>query len=260
MNAKTMADSLVKVSGEFTMRSENEHAKMQRLFELQTELLPRLGLQWNMHQTVFLRRQTLSRLIYYYELYRKIVDVPGVICEFGVQWGASLSLLISLRGMLEPFNHSRMIYGFDTFQGFLQVDAKDGAFSAKADYATTDRYYEMLEEILLLQESCSPLSHMKKFDLIAGDASETLPTWIEKNPHALVAMAIFDMDLYKPTRDVLSKILPRLTKGSLLVFDELNCHHFPGETEAVAEVIGLNNLRLHRFPHQPYCAWAVYGE
>jgi hypothetical protein len=260
MEAKSTADSLLKVSGEFTQRTGSEQEKMQRLYELQMELLPRLGVQWNMHQTVFLRRQSLSRLIYYHELYQRIVDVPGVICEFGVQWGAGLSTLISLRGMLEPFNHSRMIYGFDTFEGFPHVDEKDGGFSAKSDYATTDHYQEILEEILLLQESCSPLSHLKKFELVKGDASETAPQWMEKNPHAIVAMAIFDMDLYRPTRDVLLKIMPRLTKGSLLVFDEVNCRHFPGETEAVAEVIGLNNLKLRRFPHQPYCAWAVFGE
>jgi hypothetical protein len=26
----------------------------------------------------------------------KIVDVPGVICEFGVHWGAGMSLLINM--------------------------------------------------------------------------------------------------------------------------------------------------------------------
>jgi hypothetical protein len=73
-------------------------------------------------------------------------------------------------------------------------------------------------------------------------------------------MAIFDMDIYKPTKDVLEKIIPRLTKGSLLVFDELSNEFWPGETLAVNEVLGLNNLSLRRFPHQTTCAWAVYGD
>ncbi len=73
-------------------------------------------------------------------------------------------------------------------------------------------------------------------------------------------MAIFDMDIYKPTRDALNMIQPRLTKGSMLVFDELNCPFFPGETQAVSEVLGLNNLRLQRFPNQPYCAFAEFGD
>jgi hypothetical protein len=260
MSSETKSDALVKLAGEFTMQSNAERDRIQRMFEIQKGLLPQFGAQWNIHQTVFLRRQALSRLIYYYELYQKIIDVPGVICEFGVQWGASLSTLVNLRGMLEPFNHSRTIYGFDTFEGFVQPDEKDGGFSSKGDYATADRYEAILEEIIQIQESFSPIPHVKKFELIKGDASETFPVWLKGNPHAIVAMAILDMDVYKPTKDVLQAILPRLTKGSLLVFDEVNCRHFPGETEAVAEAIGLNNLRLRRFPHQPFCAWAVYGE
>ncbi|MDP4835628.1 MAG: hypothetical protein NWS01_00560 [Burkholderiales bacterium] len=100
----------------------------------------------------------------------------------------------------------------------------------------------------------------KKYELIKGDASQMIDIWLEKNPHAIVSMAIFDMDVYKPTKEVLEKIIPRLTKGSLLVFDELNCQHFPGETIAVQEVLGLHNLTLKRHPHQSYCAWAIYGD
>jgi hypothetical protein len=67
------------------------------------------------------------------------------------------------------------------------------------------------------------------------------------------------MDIYRPTKAALEMILPRLTKGSMLVFDELNCEFFPGETQALAEVLGLGNLRLERFPHQPFCAFAEFG-
>ena len=52
--------------------------------------------------------------------------------------------------------------------------------------------------------------------------------------------------------------MPRLTKGSLLVFDELNSSTFPGETRALAEVVGLGNLRLQRNPNAPNCAWAIW--
>jgi hypothetical protein len=252
--------ALTKVTGEITQQSSDEHGNTQRLFEIQQAILPRLGNRWNIHQTVFLKRQSLSRLIYYYELYQKLVDVPGVICEFGIQWGATLAALVNLRGMLEPFNHSRLICGFDTFKGFLPVDTNGDHLTSPGDYSTTEDYYRILEEILQLQESGSPLPHIKKFELVPGDASQTIPPWLERNPHAIIAMAIFDMDVYKPTRDVLEAILPRLTRGSLLVFDELNCAHFPGETKAVQEVIGLNKLKLRRFPHQPFCAWAVFGE
>ena len=43
------------------------------------------------------------------EIYRKILDVHGVIMEFGVRWGRNLALFESLRGIHEPFNHNRKI-------------------------------------------------------------------------------------------------------------------------------------------------------
>lgn len=251
--ALTMTDTR-----EFTQRSQAETDGDQRLLQFAQELLPQFGPFWNSHQTLFLKRQSLSRLIYYYELYQLIIDVPGVICEFGVQWGSTLSTLINLRGMYEPYNHSRHIFGFDTFEGFSTVREEDGGFASVGDYATAQRFEETLEQVLALQESFSPLSHIRKFQLVKGDASETIGPWLDQNKHAVVSMAIFDMDVYQPTRDVLQAIRPRLTKGSVLVFDELSAPNWPGETIALQEVLGLSGMRLRRHPHQSYCAYAVY--
>jgi len=217
------------------------------------------GSQWNYHSSIFIKRQVLSRLLYQDFLYKKILNTPGVICEFGVHWGTTMVQLCNLRGIYEPFNHSRIIYGFDTFSGFPNVDVKDGGLVNQGDYSSEAGYEAELEQILLLHESFSPVSHIKKFELIKGDVTETFPQWLHQNPHAIVSMAVFDMDIYAPTKSALAQIMPRLTKGSLLVFDELNAKFFPGETQAVTEVLGLNNLRLQRFPHQPFCAFAEFG-
>lgn len=257
----TLPDNSVhRLGSRLSQISEKEIADDEELLQIAADLLPHYGLHWNAHSVVTLRRQTLSRLIYYTELYKQILDVPGVICEFGVMWGATLSTLVNLRGIFEPYNHSRRIIGFDTFEGFASVHDKDGGYSAQGDYATQDGYETTLERILNLHEQNAPISHVKKFELVKGDASVSITGWLEKNPHAIVSMAIFDMDIYQPTKVALEAILPRLTKGSLLVFDELNCPHWPGETLALQEVLGANNLRLRRFPHQAYCSWAVFGE
>lgn len=255
---KSDAPTATRVSGEIVQQLREEQARNRQLLEIVTTLLPRYGNRWNLHSLSTLNRQSLSRILYYNELYQKIIDTPGVILEFGVQWGATLAQLVNLRGIYEPFNYSRKIVGFDTFAGFSAVGKEDGDLAAAGDYATMENYRETLERILDLHESFSPISHIKKYELIEGDASTSVDRWLTENPHAIVAMAIFDMDLYKSTKDVLEKILSRLTRGTLLVFDELNCPHFPGETRALAEVIGIGNLRLHHFPHQAYCAWAVF--
>jgi len=244
--------------GEFINRSLIESEVDNRLLELHNFVVPQMGPHWNLHSNLFLKRISLSRILYFNQLYLQLLNVPGVICEFGVQWGASLALLANLRSIYEPYNYSRKIIGFDTFSGFSNIDAKDGNSVLKGDYSTMQNYEESLEEILSLHEQNSPIPHIKKFELIKGDASKTVADWLNVNPHAIISMAIFDMDVYRPTKDVLECILPRLVKGSVLVFDELNCPKFPGETTALNEVIGLNKLKLRRDPNQPYCAWAVW--
>ena len=212
---------------------------------------------------VTIDRQSISRLLYYYKLYQQIVDIPGVICEFGVQYGATLSNLVNLRGMLEPYNVSRKLFGFDTFEGFVSISDKDhkrNDILKVGDYSVPINYEKQLNDILELQEINCPVSHIKKFELVKGDVSITVPKWLEDNPEALISMAIFDMDLYRPTKDVLERIIPRLYKGSLLVFDELTLATNPGESVALQEVLAVNNLTLKRDPHQSYCAWTIWGK
>ncbi len=74
------------------------------------ELLQNLGL--------FLTRQNLRRLLFIKHLYEQVVEILGDIMEFGVRWGQNLAAFAVLRGILEPYNHSRRLVGFDTFEGF----------------------------------------------------------------------------------------------------------------------------------------------
>lgn len=243
-----------------SLKTDAHTSALTELRSLTEQLLPHFGdLGWNRHSMVTHSISSISRVLYLNQLYSQIVNVPGVICEFGVQWGATLAQLINLRAIHEPFNHSRTICGFDTFSGFPAVHAKDGGSYRPGDLATLDRYEETLERILTLVESFPPQSHIKKFELIKGDACTSIDGWLEANPHAIVSLVIFDMDLYEPTKVVLEKIRPRLTKGSVIAFDELNCKFFPGETRALDEVLGLNHVRLQRSPLHPYCSWATFG-
>lgn len=246
--------------GELTQSSDSELDRNEKLQQFAREFSQRADFTWNSNAHLILKRQVISRILYYDNLYRSLVGTPGVICEFGVQWGASMALLANLRGIHEPFNHSRRIIGFDTFTGFSTVRPEDGTLVHEGEYSVSEAYEGVLEELMGLHESFAPIPHMRKFEIVKGDASATIGDWMERNPSVVIGMAIFDMDVYQPTRDVLMAIRPRLTKGSILVFDELNHHLFPGETVAVAEVLGLENLRLRHDPHQPNCAWAVYGE
>lgn len=206
------------------------------------ELMSNLGL--------FVKRQNLTRILFMNELYKRILNVHGVVMEFGVRWGRDLALFESLRGIYEPFNHNRKIIGFDTFEGFPSVHAKDGSdqIVIEGAYAVTDKYEDYLAAVLDYHEKESPISHIKKYELRKGDATITVPQYLADHPETIVAFAYFDMDLYEPTREVLKAIGPYLTKGSVLGFDELNLPAFPGETIALKEVLGLDRFRIQRSP------------
>ncbi len=62
-----------------------------------------------------------------------------------------------------------------------------------------------------------------------------------------MAPAFLGLDLYQPTKATLEMIRPRLTKGSVVAFDQVNDADCPGETLALMDAIGLNQVRLRRF-------------
>jgi hypothetical protein len=204
---------------------------------------------------LYCTRQTLSRILYMHELYQQIINVHGVIMEFGIRWGHNLALFSSFRGIYEPYNYSRKIVGFDTFDGFPSVAAQDGAAVATGDYSVTKDYQPHLKQILDIHQALSPLPHIPKYELVKGDAIVTVPKYLEENPHTIVALVCVDFDLYAPTKACLEAILPRVPKGGIIAFDELNHPQFPGETTAVLETIGLQKYRLQRSPLNPFCCY-----
>lgn len=230
-----------------TIASEVELRKRNNFIELynncpipENEKLANSGL--------FVKRQDLTKQLFLNDMYSKILGVHGVIMEFGVRWGQNLVTLNNLRGIHEPFNHSRKIIGFDTFTGFEKLDTKDGNHDIikEGAFSVTENYENYLEDVLNYHESECPLSHVKKNTLVKGDASVELEKYLEAHPETIIAFAYFDFDVFEPTKKCLELIQPYLTKGSIIGFDELNDPQFPGETVALRETLGLNNVAIKR--------------
>ena len=122
----------------------------------------------------------------------------------------------------ELFNHSRSANGFDSFEGFVGTDEKDGAHEMIQDgnFATQSGYAERLHDYLRHRESLSLLGHVQKVKLVESDAIKTLPAYLEAHPEPAMSLVHFDMDIYKPTVESLNMLKPHLTKGSIVVLDE----------------------------------------
>jgi hypothetical protein len=240
------------------MESEKTLAKLfgKRIIESNEIVLQNLGL--------YLSRQSLSRILALSEIYQKIVPIHGNIIEFGVRYGSLTSLLVSLSGIYEPYNYTRKIIGFDTFSGFPEISKEDSNKYVEhkvGDYgvcSTGDVYKKSLEDILKCHKSNNPLGHVSEVELVKGDATKTIVEYLDKNPHTIISLAYFDFDIYKPTKECLLAILPHLTKGSIIAFDELNCPQFPGETIALKEVLDIGKYKLNRTSYASYISYIEY--
>lgn len=235
-----------------------ETEAMEGLYDLLQECpIPKDQLLQNL--TLFMHRRIMSRLLFMTELYKSVLSINGIVMEFGVRWGRNLALFESLRGVYEPYNHTRKIVGFDTFSGFPSVHKADGdhEIAAEGSYSVTEEYDKYLEKVLSYQNQINPIPQIKKHELVKGDATEQIAKYFEDHPETIVSLAYFDFDIYEPTKACLEAILPHTTKGTVIGFDELNCSVFPGETVALNEVIGIGKYSVRRLPFSGVASYIV---
>ena len=230
----------------------SEREKFQQLYK--DCPIPVDELMYNMG--LFISRQHMMRIFFMHELYKKILNVHGIIMEFGVRWGGNMALYESFRGIYEPFNYNRKIVGFDTFESFPSLDEKDGEHSLD-EMALTENYEEYLNKVLHYHETESPISQIKKYELVKGNAIETIPQYFKRHPETIVSLAYLDFDIYEPTKAALLALRGYLTKGSIIALDEAGHPDWPGESLALFETIGIENIKLQHSKYSPNGSYFV---
>ncbi len=207
----------------------------------------------------YVPRQILSEFLARNELFKKIQNIHGTIIECGVHLGAGTMTWAQLSAIYEPYNQIRSIVGFDTFTGFVKIHKKDKGdnpdFAVKGGLATNA--HDDLMKSIQLYDMNRPIGHIPRVQLVKGNAIKTIPKFVKNTPHLVIAMLYLDFDVYEPTKVAIKNFLPYMSKGSILVFDELNHPSWPGETQAVFETIGFKNIKIERFPFTPHLSYSV---
>lgn len=209
----------------------------------------------------YISRQTTARYMALYEIFKIVENIQGDIIEGGVNWGGGLMWFAQLSAILEPVNFQRRIIGFDTFHGFSEISEEDAngnkhTAEMKVGGFTADSHEELLHNIKLFDKNRF-INHIPKIILVKGDVSKTIPEFIKTNPQQIVSLLHLDFDLYKPTMIALQYFLPRMPKGSVIIFDELNNLSWPGETAAVLSSMDIKKITIQRFPFEPHISYAV---
>ena len=209
---------------------------------------------------LFIRRQELSYILANYEIFKLIQNIKGSIFYFGVYHGAGFMTFANLSAALEPFNHTREIIGFDTFFGYPEITEEDvtpgKSFRTLEKGGYKSDSYNFLQSFFKLYDGNRSLSHIPKVKLVKGDVCQTVPDYLKKNQHTIVSLAIFTMNLYKPTKIAFKSVWSRMPKGGICVMHSLNEECYPGATRPVFEALG-SNVKINTFPFAPNLAYIV---
>jgi len=198
----------------------------------------------------YVHRRDIAMFLNRYEIFKLILNTHGSIVECGVNLGAGLFSWLHFSTILEPFNTSRFIIGFDTFEGFKSLDKNDdrGIYKNKELFKefTERQSFDEIVSSLNLQNSMRPLNHLPKISVVKGNALKTIPNFIKENPHTIVSLLHLDFDIYKPSKIAIEKFLPRMPKGSVIALDGTNCPEGPGEAIALLECLDINKVQIKR--------------
>lgn len=197
---------------------------------------------------LYLRSSAIAKLLFLNELYEMIVDVPGIIMEFGVWYGQNISVFENLRAIYEPFNQNRRIVGFDTFSGYSAASERERASEVIAGegYTLPADFPDYLRAVIGYHERNNVLGHIAKHSIVVGDVVETVPQYFRTYPGDIVALGYLDLATYKPTKACLEAMLPHTVPGSVLLMDELNFRDYDGASIAFKEVFSGRKYRIRK--------------
>ena len=79
-----------------------------------------------------------------------------------------------LSSILEPYAINRRIVGFDTFDGFRSLNNKDPEDISEKDFGNVS--LDAIKNAITLYNMNRTVGHMKRVEVIQGDATETIDT------------------------------------------------------------------------------------
>jgi len=170
--------------------------------------------------------RVMSKMLKRTEFFLQTKNLPGDILEFGVFKGASMALWLTLKQVYTPNSQSKVI-GFDFFGKQQTLNVLDGedkeCMKAVLSRASTEEISLPAVTSKLESMSCN-VKEKKDFILVQGNASETSLQMRTRNPGLKIKLLYMDLDLQKPTYDVLMNLWDNVMVGGIIVFDEYAFH------------------------------------
>lgn len=180
----------------------------------------------------------MGNILAHYELYKKIINLPGDVIELGVFKGSSFIQFCTFRELLEN-EKSRKIIGFDMFGTFPETK------KLKSDIGFVNNWNAAFANEFLEKEDIEKALSNKgysNYELVQGNILDTLDDYLNRNPHTKISLLHIDTDVYEPAKYALEKLFDKVVKGGVIVFDDYAT--IEGETKAIDEFFHDSNYIL----------------
>jgi len=197
------------------------------------------------HLGLFNRSSMLARYLHYYELYSLMLSNPGVILIYGYGYGSAITSFLSLRAILEPYNYSRKILGFDDFtpSGKLSyfVENPTDLTPDKYGFLNTGKdYLDYLMQVIDFHEKENILSYIPKVELFSDDPVSETRSRLKTAKDLKISLVYFDRTFSEDITDLLNELKPYIDNDTIFCPSTINSFLPTGELDAVKKVFGKN--------------------
>jgi hypothetical protein len=126
-------------------------------------------------------------------------------------------LFENIRAIIEPFNYSRKIISFDTFEGYKETTGLNIENEEILKYQVGDDWVNYLEKIQNAHKVIN--NSASKFINIKGDIRETITKYFDENYEPL-SLVYYDIATYDTLKFTFNILMPFISKGGVFVFDD----------------------------------------
>lgn len=182
----------------------------------------------------------MQKILARYELFNRILNVPGDIVECGVFKGSGIYAWAKFRKLFSP-NSPREILGFDFFEA---ERTKNWQFSLDAECVDFHAQGWSPRETILQNLGKMGIGGVQ---LIPGDVTQTTEKFARDNLGFRIALLYIDVDNYEGTLACLKNLYPLVCRGGIVALDEYALRGY-GESDAVDEFFADKKVKLQSLP------------
>jgi hypothetical protein len=180
-----------------------------------------------------------AQLAFLLDCLDKTANVPGVVMEIGCFEGATT---VYLKKHMAYKEIDKPYFAIDTFAGFLEPHINYEVRQRGKTEESLKRGFASNKKKWF--EKTMKINKIEQVNCIEADA-----TTVDYNNLGCISLALIDLDLYLPVKEVLGRVWPLLSSQGIIIVDDcVQGQRYDGALEAYNEFMqsqGMSPLILH---------------